>query len=181
MPPFGRFELDFRAVLLGGAATLPMLAALRWCLATTWAPMRRLIALVVEHLSAYLAGASAGGILLLSVMAGIGEEALFRGVIQTGLAQRIPGPAAVAVAALLFGAAHWLTATYALLASLIGLYLGALFLLTENLLVPAIAHAAYDVVALSVLVRMKPAPSGPVVGDIHSSHADHDPEREESR
>ena len=97
VPPFGRFELDFRAVLLGGAATLPMLAALRWCLATTWAPMRRLIALVVEHLSAYLAGASAGGILLLSVMAGIGEEALFRGVIQTGLAQRIPGPAAVAV------------------------------------------------------------------------------------
>ena len=72
------------------------------------------------------------------------------------------------MAALLFGAAHWLTATYALLAGLIGLYLGALFLLTENLLVPAIAHAAYDVVALSVLVRMKPAPSGPVVGDIHS-------------
>jgi len=53
----------------------------------------------------------------------------------------------------LFGAAHWLTLSYALLAGVIGVYLGVVFLLTENLLIPITAHALYDVVALSVLAR----------------------------
>ena len=98
--------------------------------------MRRLVARVEEQVAPYLAGASTGGIVLLSLMAGIGEEALFRGVIQAGLAERVPASAAVVIAALLFGVAHWLTRSYALLAGLIGVYLGVLFLLTDNLLVP---------------------------------------------
>src|ERR671920_806210 len=49
-------------------------------------PMRGLVALVEERLGPYLAGASSGGILLLAVLAGGGEELLFRGVIQVWLA-----------------------------------------------------------------------------------------------
>jgi uncharacterized protein len=153
--PFDRLQFGVLGVLYGLAATLPMLLLLRWCLATDWAPMRRLVALVADQLSPHLAGASAGGIATLSVMAGIGEETLFRGAIQAGFAERIPPLAAVIVAAALFGAAHWLTFSYALLAGLIGIYLGVLFLLTDNLLVPTVAHAAYDMVALTVLRRMK--------------------------
>jgi uncharacterized protein len=52
--------------------------------------------------------------------------------------------------------AHWLTMSYAVFATLIGVYLGILFLVTENLLAPIVTHALYDVVALSVLVRRKP-------------------------
>jgi uncharacterized protein len=140
----------------GLAATLPMLLFLLWCLRTPWRPIRRLVILVEEQLRPYLAGTSTGGILLLSLMAGVAEEALFRGVIQTGLAGLLPPSLAVVIAGLLFGAAHWLTLSYAVLAGLIGAYLGALFLLTGNLLAPIVAHAAYDVVALSVLVRLKP-------------------------
>ena len=40
------------------------------------------------------------------------------------------------VAALLFGVGHWLSSSYAALAALIGAYLGLVFLLTDNLLVP---------------------------------------------
>jgi membrane protease YdiL (CAAX protease family) len=160
VPPFERSHPDLRAVGYGVAATVPLLGLLRWCLRTTWAPVRRLVALVQEHLRPHVIGTSAGGIALLSLMAGIGEEALFRGVIQAGLADRLPAPASVGIAALLFGAAHWLTPSYAVIAGLIGAYLGVLFLVTDNLLVPIVTHTLYDVVALSVLVRMKPARSG---------------------
>ena len=156
MPPFGQIRLDAVSVGYGIAATLPLLGVLRWCLRTEWGPMRRLVSLVENHLTPYLAGASAGGIVLLSLMAGIGEEVLFRGVIQAGLGERLPAWLAVGIAALLFGVAHWLTMSYAVFAALIGVYLGVLFLVTGNLLVPAVTHALYDVVALSVLVRLKP-------------------------
>lgn len=156
MPPFGHFRLDARAAGYGVAATLPLLGLLRWCLRTEWGPVRGLVELVEEHLTPYLAGASVGGIVLVSLMAGIGEEVLFRGVIQAGLADRLPAWLAVGIAAVLFGVAHWLTVSYAVFATLIGVYLGILFFVTDNLLAPAVTHALYDLVALSVLVRLKP-------------------------
>jgi membrane protease YdiL (CAAX protease family) len=156
--PFARLQVDAAAVAYGLAATLPMLLVLWWCLRTRWGPVRRLVSLAEDHLRPYLRGASAGGIVLLSFMAGIGEEALFRGVIQAGLAERLPGWIAVGIGAFLFGAAHWLTLSYALLAGMIGVYLGAVFLLTGNLLVPIVAHGLYDVVALSALARSQRPP-----------------------
>jgi membrane protease YdiL (CAAX protease family) len=132
-----------------------MLILLLWCLRTTWRPVRRLVVTVDDQLRPYLRQATAGGIVLLSVTAGAGEEILFRGVIQTGLERHVPVAAAVAIAALLFGLAHWLTPTYAVLAGLIGAYLGALYVLSDNLLAPIVAHSTYDAVALWVLARMK--------------------------
>ena len=65
----------------------------------------------------------------------------------------------LAVAASLFGAAHWITAEYAALAGLIGLYLGAVWLWSGNLLAPMAAHALYDFLVLVYLTRVRvPAP-----------------------
>jgi uncharacterized protein len=160
VPAFEHLRLDAGSALIGAAGALPMLGLLLWCLRTPWGPMHRLVALVEERLGPYLTGASAGGIVLLAALAGVGEEALFRGVIQTWLAERVPLWVAVAAASLLFGLGHWLSASYAILASLIGAYLGILFLLSDNLLAPMVAHAAYDVVALFVLARRAGANGG---------------------
>jgi membrane protease YdiL (CAAX protease family) len=91
---------------------------------------------------------------VISALAGLGEEMLFRGVVQT-LIERASGSPwlAVAAASVLFGLAHPITRTYAVLAALIGVYLGWLFLANGNLLVPIVAHAAYDFVALVYLLR----------------------------
>jgi membrane protease YdiL (CAAX protease family) len=151
--PIEHLRLDAEGAVIGAAGALPMVGLLLWCLRTTWGPMRRLVALVEERLGPYLANASAGGIVLLAVLAGVGEELLFRGVIQVWLAERTPLWLAVAAASLLFGVGHWLSASYAVLAALIGAYLGILFLLSGNLLAPMTAHAGYDVVALLVLAR----------------------------
>jgi uncharacterized protein len=157
---FGRLQLDPVGVMVGVAGALPMLGLLLWCLRTTWGPMRRLVALVEERLGPHLADASVGGVALLALLAGVGEELLFRGVIQVWLAERAPLWLAIAGASAVFGVGHWLSASYALLASLIGAYLGILFLLSGNLLVPIVAHAAYDLVALMVLSRRAVASPG---------------------
>ena len=60
-----------------------------------------------------------------------------------------------------FGLAHFLTFSYALLAALAGLYLGVLYWAQGNLLIPIVAHALYDLVALMQLGRMHRARTNP--------------------
>jgi hypothetical protein len=90
---------------------------------------------------------------LLAALAGIGEELLFRGVLQVGLARVLPDAGALVAASALFGLVHFVSPAYVLLAGVVGLYLGGLFLFQGNLLVPIIAHALYDFVALIYVTR----------------------------
>ncbi len=125
--------------------------------------MVRLVHTVEHKVAPLFAGRTAGELALVAVLAGIGEEAFFRGVLQTWLDGRFSGAVAIALAGAVFGAAHWLTTSYAILAALVGIYLGWLFLGSGNLLVPIVTHALYDFVALCILVRVKPDGSGDVV------------------
>ena len=81
---------------------------------------------------------------LIAALAGLGEELLFRGLLQLGLSTMLPVWLAVLTASVLFGLAHAATPTYCFLAFIISLYLGWLFVLTGNLLVPIAIHALYD-------------------------------------
>jgi uncharacterized protein len=103
------------------------------------------------------------GLALIAVLAGLGEETLFRGVLQPWLAGLVSPWPAVLLAAVLFGAMHPVSPMYAVLAGLAGAYFGALLVLTGNLLAPIIAHAGYDFVALLVLARLKPVGTDIVV------------------
>jgi membrane protease YdiL (CAAX protease family) len=116
--------------------------------------MRRLVALVVEQLGPLLALRSPAELVLLALVAGVAEELLFRGVVQTGLAGTLPPWAAVLVAGAAFGLAHFITPAYALLAGLAGMYLGGLFWVQGNLTAPIVAHVVYDVVALNYVARL---------------------------
>jgi membrane protease YdiL (CAAX protease family) len=151
--PVGFVRFGWRPLLWGTLATLPPLIALSWLLHAQNARLAELVRTVEEMIGPLFAGASSGALLLLAILAGIGEESLFRGVLQSALAGPIGPWAALLVASVLFGLVHFVTATYAVLAGLIGLYLGWLFLRTGNLLVPIVVHALYDFVALSLLVQ----------------------------
>jgi len=159
-PPFARFRWELGGLAWGIGATAPLLLALRWCLRTRWGPVTRLVALVEENLGPVFAGATPVELALLALLAGIGEEVLFRGVVQEAVAGSFPPWVAVLAAGALFGLAHWVTATYAALAAVVGVYLGLLYLASGNLLAPIVTHALYDLVALSVLTRVKPAAAG---------------------
>jgi len=139
---------------VGIVAAAPLLLGLRWTLTTGVNSVRRLVALVVEQLGPLVAPRSRLELVLLAALAGLAEEVLFRGVIQTGLARVLPESGALVVASAAFGLAHFITPTYAILAGLAGLYLGSLFLLQGSLAAPIVAHAVYDVVALNYVVRL---------------------------
>jgi uncharacterized protein len=128
-----------------------MLVGLAWILTTPWRPARDLVALVTDELGPLLAGRSLLQLGLLAFLAGVAEEVLFRGVMQTALDRALREPIAVLVAGAIFGLAHFVTSTYALLAALVGVYLGGVFLVSGNLLAPILAHALYDFVALIAL------------------------------
>ena len=87
---------------------------------------------------------------VLGAAAGVGEEMLFRGILQYELAARLAAAPAVAIGAssILFGALHAVTPMYAALATLASIYFGALYVTTGNLAVPILCHALYDVGAL---------------------------------
>jgi membrane protease YdiL (CAAX protease family) len=163
VPPLGELHWSWRGLLLGGLATLPLLAGLHWSLGSALPPIRRLVELARERLAPLFVGCSTPELGLVALAAGVGEEALFRGWLQPWLSHWMPPWAAVGGTAVLFGAAHPLTPTYAALAALAGCYLGVMLLLSGNLLLPITAHALYDLVALSALVRLKPDPSRHVV------------------
>src|SRR6185503_9457210 len=112
--------------------------------------------LTSEVIARMFGGASPAQLAAVALAAGCGEELLFRGLVQSGIAQLFSdpiGPAvALLVASILFGVCHWLNATYAILAMLAGAYFGVLLMLTGNILAPITAHAAYDFLALVYLI-----------------------------
>lgn len=145
------------AIGWGLVATGPLLVAL---LVLDWLPvaaLQKLRELAAGLILRMFAGASVWQLAVVALAAGIGEELLFRGLVQAGLSRWMGGLegqiAAVAIAAVLFGICHWLSATYAVLAVLAGAYFGGLLLLTENILTPITAHAAYDFLALVYLIE----------------------------
>jgi hypothetical protein len=151
--PLEQLHPDAAALGVGVLATVPLLLGLRWTLTTGAEPVRRLVALVVEQLGPLLAPRSPIELALLAALAGFAEETLFRGVVQVGLARVLPESGALLVAGAVFGLAHFITPTYAVLAGLAGLYLGGLFLLQGSLTAPIVAHALYDFVALYYVKR----------------------------
>ena len=163
-PPFARLEWTWGGLAAGIAATAPLLLGLRWCLGTRWPPAVRFVRMVEERVGPLFTGAGWGSLALVALMAGVAEEALFRGVIQEALTGRLPVAAAIGLTALLFGIVHWVSAVYAVLACLVGLYLGVLYQTTGNLLAPITTHALYDLVALLLLTRVKPDSSRLVWG-----------------
>jgi CAAX protease family protein len=151
--PLATLQPSWSALLWGFLATAPLLLALLGVLRTQARPLRRLVDFVLGELGPILARRSVLELALLAALAGLGEELLFRGLIQAGLMRVMPTFLALFSASALFGLAHFATSTYAVVAALMGLYLGALFLLQGNLLAPLVAHALYDFVALLLVVR----------------------------
>ncbi|MDL0430454.1 CPBP family intramembrane metalloprotease [Marinobacter sp. TBZ242] len=89
----------------------------------------------------------------LSALAGVGEELLFRGAIQSWLAQYVPAVVAIVAASVLFGLVHYLSFTYFIVATGLGLVLGTAYMLTDSLLLVMVWHGVYDMIALYCLRR----------------------------
>ncbi len=163
IPPFEFSQMNdiFGGLAMGLAAAIPMLIGIELLERIDWEPIRDLKTLEELPIVASLLKLNSGELIAISIAAGVGEELLVRGWLM-GL---ICGPLstasplgiglAIIVSSVAFGLMHPITKTYALVATIIGFYLGALVLSTGNLLVPISAHATYDAVHMLLAKRQK--------------------------
>jgi membrane protease YdiL (CAAX protease family) len=147
------FSWDPEDAAIGVLATLPLLVVFRVAWRSPAAALQKIRAQLERLLSELFADTSTVGLAVVSLAAGIGEEILFRGFVQGWLESMLGTPTGLAAASLLFGAAHPISTGYVAIATIMGAYLGALYLATENLLAPIVTHALYDLVVLRLLLR----------------------------
>ena len=158
-PPAETIRWDLADAFWGLAATAPLVGVLLVCVYVPVGFLRDLLGTIDRLVVPLFRGWSPVEMALVAGLAGLGEEMLFRGVLQNAASAWIGGDygplAGLVVASLLFGSVHAISAVYAVLAAGIGFYLGGLWIATGNLLVPVLAHAVYDFVALIYLVRVR--------------------------
>ena len=151
-----------KAALWGVLATLPMLAIPIVVDRVPLRPFRRLRLAVDELIVPLFRDCTIVQLAMIALCAGAGEELLFRGLLQDVIADKVSGAhgmwLGLVVASLVFGVIHWITPTYAILAGLVGLYLGWLFLWSDTLITPIVAHGVYDFLVLIYLVNKKRRP-----------------------
>jgi membrane protease YdiL (CAAX protease family) len=153
-PLLAQLRWSWKDGAIGVLAALPLLVFFVWTMKSRLPVLVRHRSLLSSVIPKLFAGWANWQLAVISLCAGVCEEALFRGAIQcslTGLIGTVPALIAVALA---FGASHLLSWTYGIIAALMGVYLGLLFLLQTNLLVPMATHAVYDFLALLYLLKV---------------------------
>ena len=94
-------------------------------------------------------------LLLVSLSAGVCEEMLFRGVLQASFTDWWGFPSGLILASLLFGFLHPVSLYYVGITTLIGLYLGTVWVRGDNnLLTVMVTHTLFDFAALGFLIRI---------------------------
>ena len=97
-------------------------------------------------------------LMIVSLLAGFCEEIFFRWCLQGGIACSIGGPTGMVIglviASVIFGACHWVNASYGITTTFVGLYLGLMMNWTGSFLAPAIAHTLFDFIALIYVANM---------------------------
>jgi membrane protease YdiL (CAAX protease family) len=141
--------------MIGVVAAIPPFLFFLWTLNSKLRVWSRHKELMEAHLGPLFGNWSILQLIIISVCAGISEEALFRGAIQGSLADHVGLGVALVMASLLFGAFHLITWTYAIIAAFIGLYLGLLWIWTGNLLAPMVTHTVYDIAALVYFLKAR--------------------------
>lgn len=147
-PTLTRLQGSLKDVGLGVLATLPMVGI--GILLLTWpiGPLRDIRHFIDAMVRPMMEHCTVIDLLGISVLAGLGEELLFRGIFQPAFAINGNVWIGLAASSVLFGLLHAYTSTYALLATVMGAYLGWLTVWSEGLLVPVIVHALYDFLLL---------------------------------
>jgi uncharacterized protein len=170
-PPLASLSGDLSWLAMSLAGVLPPLVILGLCL---WVPTRPFIdvmGVVDSVLVPLFKNCRVIELACISLLAGLGEEMLFRGVLQPALTDwigaglsRLHGGASVPSSAewlaaggvaVLFGLAHAVNRGYALLAAAIGFYLGWLYMITGDLTLPVATHALYDFLALVYIAKLR--------------------------
>ncbi len=147
VPFWASAQLSLSSILTGIVAGMVMLVAAAAITESNF-PFAIQMRRDMDRLAGLFRGAKPADFLFISLLAGTGEEAFFRGLLQTGLEAHLGLPAAVAVSALAFGLVHFISRSYVAFAGVLGVLFSGLYVWSDNIAVPMLAHATYDFIAL---------------------------------
>ncbi len=153
--PFQHLRFTESALIHGILGTLPVFLFFMTLQYTNLQSIARIRRLLLETIAPAMKDYGWADLLVLAAIAGFTEELLFRGVIQPWLENSWGFNAALIISNLILGLVHAVTFIYAVLAFLIGIYLG-IFLDyggERNLLTPIIIHGLYDFLAFIVILK----------------------------
>jgi membrane protease YdiL (CAAX protease family) len=169
--PLQEFTWSLVDAIWGTLASLPLvflfLVMLRWPVG----PLKKIKMFCEQEFVPLLAGCSWSDMALIALSAGVGEEMLFRGVLQSSLGAWLGQGWGLAISSILFGLLHPISFPYIFVTCAVGLYLGGAFLLTSNLLTVMVTHAFYDFALMAYLLRFH-FPGGPVTNPIYPLDSD---------
>ena len=92
-------------------------------------------------------------IVVISALAGIGEELLFRAFLQNLITGYSSIGLGLGLASLVFALLHFMSWFYFFITLLMGLLLGAGYYLSQSIVFVIVWHGVYDLIALGVLVH----------------------------
>jgi uncharacterized protein len=154
--PLAHFTWSFMDAFWGALAPLPLvllfLGILRW----PFGRLKQIKSFCEEEFVPLLTGSSWSDMALIAISAGVGEEMLFRGVLQSSLGSWLGNIWGLTVSSVLFGLLHPITLPYVFLMVLVGFYFGGTFLLSGNLLTVMVTHAVYDFALMTYLLKFTP-------------------------
>ena len=159
----GYFDIGFlplsrdivRDIFIGTAGALPPFAFFIFIMSErarnvpVIGPLRNI---VVNEIKDIFSNSTLSDLVLISLLAGISEDFLFRGVVQLKFG--------IIAASILFGLVHAVSAAYMIVTALMGFYIGMLFQWSGSLLVPVQLHFIYDLGALDYL-KYRVVPENP--------------------
>jgi len=150
--PLEAIQLEPAAVLWGFVGAAPLYAIFLLFDRYPVGPLRQIKDLLAEMLGPVFAQCRKIDLALVALMAGLGEELLFRGLLLplTGGDSFLLG---LLISSLIFGLAHAVTWSYVVLAALAGAFFALQWHYTGNLLTPIITHAVYDYLAFVKIAR----------------------------
>jgi membrane protease YdiL (CAAX protease family) len=165
----------FSAIERGLLATVPMLAAFWVLVNSNWPMLRQLREQVEWLITEMFPSGNIAQFATVAVLAGVGEELLFRGTLQTALAHWTTPLIGLAITSVLFGLAHAMSKLYFVFAVVVGVFLGWMTLRYNDLVAPIVAHGLYDFLALAYLSRHKQlAAQGPAPATDETPRPGHD-------
>jgi uncharacterized protein len=153
--PLEGFVWSGRDALWGAAAAVPIiamfLAMFRWPVG----PLARVKEFCEQDVVPLFEDSDWSELALISLSAGVGEEMLFRGVLQATLMDWFGVGWGLSLASILFGVLHPISIGYIVFAGFLGFYLGGIWIYNGNLLTVMVTHAVHDFVALGYLIRLR--------------------------
>jgi len=145
---FHNFHIDGHSIMLGTAFVLPPFILFLVLSKTDLKPFKKIQESLDNIINSYFGSCSIIKLAMLSLIAGVGEEAFFRGFLQSVISNSFGELAGILIANLIFGGLHLITLAYGIIVFFIGCYLSAILHYTDSLFVLMWCHSVYDFFAL---------------------------------